>query len=196
MVFGMTSWILPVTVAVLMLVIFWAVGCYNRLQRLRHAALSSLQHLVTAISARNQLAINLLATLDGNLQHERAALAEVSAAVHRSTAVAEAAGLTRGDSRALETLAAGEAALGMGLWNLRNLSAAYPELVVNEQLGTQWHELDGALAAAEFAREQFNTSAIAYAQACAEKPASWLARVMRLPAMAHLRKGAAVTFAS
>jgi hypothetical protein len=195
MVLAMTSWILPVLLAVMTLIIFWAVGCYNRLQRLRHAALSALQHLVASIGARNQLVMNVLTTLDGNLQHERAALAEVHAALHRSTAVAEAAGLTRGDARTLQTLDAGEVALGMGLWNLRNLSAAYPELVVNVQLNAQWHQLDGALAGAEFAREQFNAASIAYAQACGEKPAAWLARIMRLPAVAHLRQGASVSVA-
>jgi LemA protein len=183
------KWIVPAGAVLALLVLFWAIGCYNRLQALRAAAMSALQQLATAIGQRNHMAERLVATLDGNLQHERAVLAQVQAGVHRSAALAEAAAITRGNREAMQALAAGEAQVGEGVWNLRNLCAAYPELVVNEALAQQWIELDAAIAGCQFAVEQYNQAAAAFAAASRERPAAWLAQALYFPPFGPLQVG-------
>lgn len=183
--------ILPWLGLTALLAVFWGIGCYNRLQSLRNAAMSALQHLVGALGLRNRTLEQLLATLDGNLQHERAVLSSVQAAMHRGTALAEAAALTRGNREAMHALAQGEAQVGTALWNLRNLCAAYPELVVNETLGTQWIELDGAIAGCQFAVERYNAAASDFMRASRERPAAWLASAFYFPPLARLDVGRA-----
>lgn len=172
-----------------LLLVFWGIGCYNRLQGLRAAAMTTLQLLGAALAQRNIALEQLIATLDGNLQHERAALSSTQAALHRSAALAEAAVLTRGNPESMHALAAGEAQLGAAVWHLRNLCATYADLAVNETLTSQWIALDGALSGCQFAVERYNAAADEFGLASGERPASWLAGALYFPPLTRLDVG-------
>jgi hypothetical protein len=180
MVLPMMKWIVPVLVLLLAFILFWAIGCYNRLQALRASALQSLAQHAAAVSARNAVIDTLCKSLSSNLQHERAVFSEVDAALHRNTALAEAANLARGAPDAMQAYAHSERELVRQVKTLKDIHDIYPELSVNAQLVAEWNSFAGAMSRCRFSGEQFNDYAHKLNTALGEAPASQLAQMMNL----------------
>lgn len=180
------NWIVPISLVLIAFIAFWAIGCYNRLQALRAKALLALAQHAAAIAARNEIIKTINDALASNLQHERALFSTVMSEVHRNTAVAETAPLSRGSESAMVAFDHSELSLQEKLLSLQELNAAYPELTVNEQLATDWQMLVQAVARCRFSAEQFNVQAAALNEALLQRPASALAKVFRLSLLAKL----------
>lgn len=180
------KWITSSLLILLALTLFWAIGCYNRLQGLRANALQSLAQHAAACAARNSLIAAICESLSSNLQHERALFSAAQNELHRNSALAEAATLARGTREAMDAFALSEQALAHQLQNLREAHAAYPELTVNASLSADWQALDAALSRCRFSCEQFNTNAKLLDMALLEKPACWLAQTTQLRKLENL----------
>jgi hypothetical protein len=180
------KWILPTLLFLLALTVFWAIGCYHRLQALRAAALQSLAQHAAALNARNGIVAAICEALSSNLQHERAAFSAVQTALHRNAALCEAATLARGSHDAMTALAQSEQELAAQMKNLKEINATYPELAVNAQLSADWLTLDGALARCRFSGEQYKLHAQTLNAALGEAQSLWLARVMKLRTLQSL----------
>lgn len=176
----MMKWIVPLLLVLLAFTLFWAIGCYNRLQALRASALQALAQHAAALSARNVVIDTLCKSLSSNLQHERAAFSEVDAALHRNTALAEAATLARGAADAMQAFAQSERDMVKQVKTLRDIHEVYPELSVNAQLMAEWDAFAGAMARCRFSGEQYNANAHTLNAALNETPASQLAKAMQL----------------
>jgi hypothetical protein len=189
------KWIVPIFLVLLAFASFWAIGCYNRLQALRAGALLALAQHAAAVAARNEVIRTISEALASNLQHERALFSSVVSEVHRNSAVAEAATLSRGSADAMATFTHCEQCLLEKLQALKDMNAAYPELTVNEQLAGDWQALEGAVARCRFSAEQFNAQAATLNSALAQQPANSLARVFHLTSLASLHVPAMNTMA-
>jgi LemA protein len=136
------GWIL---LAVLGAAALWAISLYNRLVQLRNGSESAWSDIDVQLKRRWELIPNLVETVKGYAQHERATFEQVTAA--RSQAM---------QATTPAEHASAEANLQGVLKSLFAVAEAYPELRANENfLGLQ-RELSGLEEAIQNARRYYN----------------------------------------
>jgi LemA protein len=136
------GWVL---LAVLGAAVLWAISLYNRLVQLRNGSESAWSDIDVQLKRRWELIPNLVETVKGYAQHERATFEQVTAA--RSQAMQATTPAER---------ASAEANLQGVLKSLFAVAEAYPELRANENfLGLQ-RELSGLEEAIQNARRYYN----------------------------------------
>ena len=126
-------------------VVFWAVGIYNRLIRLRNMVEEGWSGIDVQLKRRADLIPNLLETVKGYMGHEQDLLTKVTELRARSAAAGNVA-----DKVKLE----GE--LSRSLANLFAVAENYPELKANQnfmQLQTQLEEIEEQI---QMARRYYN----------------------------------------
>ena len=150
-----------ILLAILLLVLFWAVGAYNRLVTLHNRAKNAFVQIDVQLKRRHDLIPNLVETAKGYMKHERETLEAVIAARNQAVAVsATARGQAGGD--VVPQMAAAETALSGLLGKMFALSEAYPELQANQNMMQLSEELTSTENRVAFARQAFNDSAMAY----------------------------------
>jgi LemA protein len=136
------GWVL---LAVLGAAVLWAISLYNRLVQLRNGSESAWSDIDVQLKRRWELIPNLVETVKGYAQHERATFEQVTAA--RSQTMQATTPAER---------ASAEANLQGVLKSLFAVAEAYPELRANENfLGLQ-RELSGLEEAIQNARRYYN----------------------------------------
>ena len=125
--------------------LFWAVGAYNRLVRLRNGGESAWSDIDVQLKRRWELIPNLVETVKGYAKHEQSTFEQVTAA--RSQAM---------QARTPGEHAAAEGNLQSVLKSLFAVAESYPELRANENfLGLQ-RELSALEEAIQNARRYYN----------------------------------------
>ncbi len=171
---------LPLAVAV-----FWAVGAYNRLVRLRGQALSAFAALDPALVKQVELAQSNLPDMGLTGQTRPADLGDeadtlwlaLRAASHQFSASLSALRPRPLDTRHAAAVAAAWAVLEM-CWNrLQNEAHDLAGPALPENLVTQWQHLSSQLMPL---REQFNLSVARYNQAIGQFPALLLAWLFQM----------------
>ncbi|TXL63012.1 LemA family protein [Aeromicrobium terrae] len=141
----MVIWIV---IAVVVLLVLFGVYAFNKLRRADIAAQEALGGVDVQLTRRADLIPNLVNTVKGYAQHERAVFDEVTAA---RAGVASAA-----KSGTVEEKAAAEARLDKALVDVLAVAEAYPDL----KASANFQELQAALADTEdklsFARQYYN----------------------------------------
>jgi len=134
---GLFGWIL---LAVLVLLLIWAIGIYNRLVRLRALVREAFSGITVQLRRRADLIPNIVEAVQGYATHEREVFEEVS----RARAATMSAG-------GVEATAQADAQMTGLLGRLFAVAEAYPELKANtnflqlqDQLATIEGELQGA----------------------------------------------------
>lgn len=115
------AWVLLVVIVVLLA---WAVGVYNRLVGLRTRSEGAWSDIDVQLKRRHNLVDNLVETVKGYMQHERSTLEAVVQARSQATAA-------RGAGSARESGIA-ESLLGQQIRTLFALAEAYPDLKASE----------------------------------------------------------------
>ncbi|WP_114227945.1 MULTISPECIES: LemA family protein [Sphingomonas] len=135
---GLVGWIV---IGVVVLLLLYAVGLYNRLVRLRALTKEGFSGITVQLRRRADLIPNLVETVQGYAGHERETLEAVTA--HRTDAI-------QGTGSVAATAQADAQMTGM-LGRLMAVAEAYPDLKANtnflelqEQLGSIEGELQGA----------------------------------------------------
>lgn len=169
--------------AVAALLAFWIVGAYNRLVRLRGAAVAAWAPIDAQLRRRQALAFELAELLAG--QHGmddavgRATLQSVIAATRQAQAAADHARVRPASAGAIQSLGLAEQVLEGALRPLHVLIAARPGLHEPPALGERVHALLESLQDADaqiaFVRRVFNTAVLAYNAALHELPTRLLA---------------------
>jgi len=140
---------LAVVAVVVIVLIAWFVGTYNRLVQQRNQVQAAGAQVDVQLKRRHDLIPNLVETVRGYATHERSTLDAVVAA--RQGAVSSV-GAPRG------TQAAAEGALTQALGRLFAVAEAYPDLKANQN----FLALQGELASTEdkiaYSRQFFNTA--------------------------------------
>src|SRR5215469_10344363 len=156
-----TGWII---LAIVVVVVLWAVSIYNRLVAMRQRVGQAFADVDVQLKLRHDLVPNLVETVKGYAAHERGTLEEVVRA--RNAAVA-----AQGPAQQ----AAAENMLSGALRQLFALSEAYPDLKANanfQQLQAELSDLENKIAAS---RRFFNNAVQEYNTGIQRFPAALFA---------------------
>ncbi len=93
-----------VLLVLIVVLIAWAVGMYNRLVSLRNRYRNAFSQIDVQLKRRYDLIPNLVETAKGYLQHERSTLEAVIAARNQAISAAGRAGQKPGDPEAMKQL--------------------------------------------------------------------------------------------
>jgi LemA protein len=148
----------------IVVVIFWLIGIYNNMVRLRNRRENAFADIDVQLKQRHNLVPQLVETVKGYATHERELLTRITEA--RSAAM-NASGIN-------EKIAA-EQTLGSALQGLKVAVENYPDLKANQnflQLQEELSDIENKLAAA---RRFFNTATTEYNNAVEVFPANMIA---------------------
>lgn len=180
---NITIWIL---LALGLMALFWGVGAYNRLVRLRNAITNAFGQIDVQLKRRYDLIPNLVDVARKYLVHEAQTLEAVIAARQQAQGAEKTAASRPLNAGALAALAGAEQALGGALGRLFAVAEAYPELKADQTL----RELSEELASTEnrigFARQAYNDHVLEFNDAATQFPALIIARLFGFSAQAML----------
>ena len=134
-----------IVVAVLVLLVLWAVFTYNRLVTLRNRVENGWSQIDVQLRRRYDLIPNLIETVKGYAAHEREVFEHVTEARTR------AMGAT-----GVEDQANAENAVTAGLGRLIAVAEAYPDLKANQNFLALQEELIGTESKIAYARQFYN----------------------------------------
>ena len=166
-----------VLIAVCAVLLFWAVGAYNRLIRLKNIIVNAFGQIDVQLKRRYDLIPNLVEAAKKYLLHERETLEAVIAARNQARAASDAARNRPTHAPEVLALAAAEQALGSSLQRLFAVAEAYPELKADATIRELSEELTSTENKIAFARQAYNDSVLDYNTAQAQFPTLLIARV-------------------
>ena len=158
----MTGIVLLVLLGLGAVIVFWLVGIFNGLVRLRNAVRNAWSQIDVQLKRRYDLIPNLVETVKGYMAHERETLDAVIQARNQAASGLQAAAGDPGDPDAMKQLASAEGALGGAVGRLFALAEAYPDLKASENMKQLTEELTSTENKVSFARQAFNDSVTAY----------------------------------
>lgn len=170
----MGLWVLMVTSAVL---VFWVVGAYNRLVRLKNAIGAAFVQLDEHLCRRHDLVARLMALVATPLVAERGALDALQAAQAQAREAAERARSTPLLAGPLGALAGAEQMLAGSLQRVLSLVEHHAELQNDPALSEMADALAETRHRIGFARLAYNDQVQIFNHASAQFPTVVLARV-------------------
>jgi LemA protein len=147
---------------VLLVVIVWVVGIFNKLVTLRNRFQNGFSQIEVQLKRRYDLIPNLVETVKGYMAHERETLEAVIQARNQAVSGLQAAASDPGDPNAIAKLASAEGALGGAMGRLFALAEAYPDLKASENMKQLTEELTSTENKVAFARQAFNDAVTAF----------------------------------
>lgn len=153
------GWII---LAILVALVAFAVGIYNRLVTARNAYKNAFAQIDVQLTRRYDLIPNLVEVAKGYLQHERGTLEAVINARNAAVTGLKNAAANPGDPQAVQQLAGAEGALSGALGRLFALAEAYPDLKANTTMMQLSEELTSTENKVAFARQAYNDAVMAY----------------------------------
>jgi LemA protein len=154
--------VLGVLVLIAVAVIFWVIGTYNNLVRLRNRFKNAFAQIDVQLKRRYDLIPNLVETAKAYMSHERDTLEAVIAARNQAAGAREAAASKPEDAGAIQGLLGAEAALGGAMGRLFAVMEAYPDLKANQNMMQLTEELTSTENKIAFARQAYNDSVTLY----------------------------------
>lgn len=169
----MTSAIVAAVIA--LLILFWAVGAYNRLVSLRNQFKNAFAQIDVQLKRRYDLIPNLVETARGYMKHERDTLEAVINARNQAVTANAKAAAAPGDAEAVRQLGAADGLLNASLGKMFALSESYPELKANENMMQLTEELTSTENRIAFARQAYNDGVMEYNNSREQFPGSVIA---------------------
>lgn len=155
------DWIAWVVLGIVVLLIVWLIGSYNRLVRLRNRVEAAWSQIEVQLKRRHDLIPNLVETVKGYAAHERETLERVIQA--RNQAV---------QATGVEDQAQAENFLTSALRQVFALAEAYPDLKANENFLALQEELTATEGRIAFSRQFYNEQVLAYDNALETFPSN------------------------
>lgn len=180
---SMPQWIL---LAAGLLVLFWAVGAYNRLVTLKNAIANAFGQIDVQLKRRHDLIPNLVEVARQYLVHESQTLEAVIAARNQARNAEQAAAASPLSAQALAALAGAEQTLGAALSKLMVVVEDYPELKADQSLRELSEELSSTENRIGFARQAYNDQVLQFNDAASQFPTLIVARIFGLLPQAML----------
>ena len=168
-------WAVLVVVAVIIVLLMWLVGLYNRLVTLRNRYKNAFSQIDVQLKRRYDLIPNLVETAKGYMRHERDTLEAVVNARNRAVTAEQQAAARPGDPSAMRELQSAEGALTGTLGRLFALSEAYPDLKANQTMQSLMEELTSTENRVAFARQAYNDGVTQYNTARETMPTALVA---------------------
>lgn len=176
-----------VLMALSAMLLFWAVGAYNRLVRLKNTIANAFGQIDVQLKRRYDLIPNLVEAAKKYLQHEQSTLEAVIAARNQARGASDAVRSHPGKADAVIALAAAEQVLDGSLGHLFALAEAYPELKADQTIRELSEELTSTENKVGFARQAYNDAVLDYNNAQGQFPALLIARLFGFAPSAMLR---------
>jgi LemA protein len=173
-----TAWIVLALVAV---VVIWAIAVYNRLVQLRNRIANAFGQIDVQLKRRYDLVPNLVEVARGYLAHEAATLEAVIKARGQAQGAAAAARAAPTSASAIGALAVAEQALGGSLGRLMMVAESYPELKADATMQSLSEELTSTENRLGFARQAYNDQVLDFNDQAAQFPAIVVARLLGFP---------------
>lgn len=178
---------LLVLISLLAALVFWAVGAYNRLVRLRNTIANAFGQIDVQLKRRYDLIPNLVEAAKKYLLHEQSTLEAVIAARNQARSASDAVRSRPTHAGSVIALAAAEQALGGSLGHLFALAEAYPELKADQTIRQLSEELTSTENKVGFARQAYNDGVLDYNNAQGQFPALLIARLFGFSPSVMLR---------
>lgn len=169
------------------LLVFWAVGAYNRLVRLKNTIGNAFGQIDVQLKRRYDLIPNLVDAARKYLLHEQSTLEAVIAARNQARSASDAVRSRPANAAAVTSLALAEQALSGSLGHLFALAEAYPELKADQTIRDLSEELTSTENKVGFARQAYNDAVLDYNNAQGQFPALLIARLFGFSPSAMLR---------
>lgn len=166
-----------VYITLLALAVFWAVGAYNRLIRLKNGIGNAFGQIDVQLKRRYDLIPNLVEAAKKYLQHEQQTLEAVIAARNQARSASDRVASRPGQADAVMALAAAEQTLGDSLGRLFALAEAYPDLKADQTIRELSEELTSTENKVGFSRQAYNDAVLDYNNAQGQFPALLVARM-------------------
>jgi LemA protein len=176
-----------VLIAVAALLVFWAVGAYNRLVRLKNTIANAFGQIDVQLKRRYDLIPNLVEAAKKYLEHERATLEAVTLARNQAKSASDVVRSKPANAAAVVALATAEQALDGSLGRLFALAEAYPELKADETIRDLSEELTSTENKVAFSRQAYNDAVLDYNNAQGQFPAMLIASAFSFAPSAMLR---------
>ena len=164
--------IIVVFVAVL---VFWAVGAYNRLVRLRNEIGNAFAQIDVQLKRRHDLIPNLVEVARKYLTHERETLERVTAARAQVMAATDMVKSNPNKSSPIKSLGMAEGVLANAMGRFQAVVEAYPELKADQSLRELSEELTHTENKVAFSRQLFNDATLDYNNAAHQFPTNIVA---------------------
>jgi LemA protein len=149
---------LIVGIVLLVAILFYLIGLYNKAIRLRQQVKNGFAQIDVQLNRRYDLIPNLVETAKAFMQHERETLEAVIKA--RNQAHSALKGSQSGQNMA--PLLAAEGSLGKSLGSFMALAENYPQLKSDATMTTLMEELSSTENKVAFARQHYNDSIMGF----------------------------------
>lgn len=176
-----------VSIGLCALLVFWAVGAYNRLVRLKNTIGNAFGQIDVQLKRRYDLIPNLVDAAKKYLQHEQSTLEAVIAARNHALSASDAVRSHPAHAGAVTAWVAAEQALDGSLGRLFAVAEAYPELKADQTIRELSEELTSTENKVGFARQAYNDAVLDYNNAQGQFPALLIARLFGFVPSAMLR---------
>lgn len=154
---------LGIVVVVLLVVVLWVVGIYNRLVSLRNRFKNAFAQIDVQLKRRYDLIPNLVETAKGYMKHERETLDAVTSARNQAMKIEAKIGDDPSAAAGLmKQLMGAEGALSGALSRLMAVVEAYPDLKANQNMMAVQEELTSTENKVSFARQSYNDAVNTY----------------------------------
>jgi len=153
---------LLIILAVVVVVILWAIGIYNGLVTRRNRFKNAFSQIDVQLKRRHDLIPNLVETAKGYIKHERETLEAVTAARNQASAARQQAAAAPGDPKAMAGLIGAETTLTGALGRLFAVVESYPDLKANQNMMQLSEELTSTENKVAFARQAYNDEVMGY----------------------------------
>jgi len=175
-----------VLIALLAVLVFWVVGAYNRLVRLRNRIADTFAQVDVHLRRRYELIPNLVEAAQTHLPHEGSALDAVMAACNQARSASDAVRAKPTRAAPMVALAAAEQALHANLGRLFTLSKSDPRLKADLAMREFGDECTGTETRLAFSRQTYNDAVRDYNHAQGQFPALMVARLFGFAPLAML----------
>lgn len=162
-------WYAAVAGIVILLALFWVIGLYNTLVRLRNAVRNAWSQIDVQLKRRYDLIPNLVETVRGYMTHERETLEAVTRARNLAQGAAGAGVADRAQA---------EGQLSRALMNLFAVAEQYPDLKANQNFMALQEELVSTENRIGFARQAYNDAVMTLNNAIQMFPANLFAGLL------------------
>lgn len=158
--------------AIVVILLAFVVGIFNRLVRLRNRVKNAWAQIDVQLQRRYDLIPNLVETVKGYMEFEKGTLKEVIEARNSALAARDKLDKQGGPTEgSLQELIGAEATLGGALGHIFALAENYPELRATENMQRLQEELSSTENKVAFSRQAYNDSVMLYNTTQQEFPA-------------------------
>lgn len=167
--------VLGVILLIVIILVMWLVGMYNRLVSLRNRFKNAFAQIDVQLKRRYDLIPNLVETAKGYMNHERETLEAVIEARNQAQKIEAQVAENPADPNAVRSLVGAEGALTGAMGRLFAVMEAYPDLKANQNMLALQEELTSTENKVAFARQAFNDAVMTYKNARESFPSSIVA---------------------